>query len=94
MVAQHGPRAKNQLPALPERDQWLERGERCPKLLPAQEESQQETRMGQEYVWEAERGGGLSGGQGLGGLSWVPLAVGSERAVFRQAVSEGLLSRV
>lgn len=44
-----------------------------------------------------DRGGrGLlrGGGQGLGGLSWAPLAVGSQRAFFRQASSEGLLSRV
>lgn len=50
--------------------------------------------MGWESAWEAERGGGFSGGQGLGGLSWVPLAVGLERAVFRHAVSEGLLRSV
>lgn len=49
---------------------------------------------GMECVWEAERGGGVSGGQGSGVLSWVPLAVGSQRAVFLQAVSEGLLRRV
>lgn len=36
----------------------------------------------------------FSGGQGLAGLSWVPLAVGSESAVFRQAISEGLLRSV
>lgn len=87
---------KNQPPSPLERDRRLERGKRCPKVLPAQEQSQQETGMG----WDGSvRGrqrevGGFSGGQGLGGLSWVPLAVGSERAVFRQAVSEGLLRSV
>lgn len=71
-------------------------GKRCPKLLPVQEESQQETGMGWDGSVHGRQTevGGFSGGQGLGELSWVPLAVGSERAVFRQAVSEGLLRSV
>ena len=95
-MAQHGPIAKNQPTSPLERDQRLEKGKRCPKLLPAQEESQRETGMGWDWSVHGRQRvvGGFSGGQGLGGLSWVPLAVGSERAVFRQAISEGLLRRV
>lgn len=95
-MTQHRPRAKNQPPSPLKMDQRLEMDKRCPKLLPVQEESQQKTGTG----WDGSvRGrqmevGGFSGGQGLGELSWVPLAVGSERAVFRQAVSEGLLRSV